>query len=266
MLAGTDAGSAAAHLVADRARRTRCHPRRRDRLAHGRGTDPSLHVRRHPPALEAGRERARRARRRAGRSHRARWPGTATGTGALFRRVRAWARCCTRSIRGSSRSRSTTSSNHAEDQIPVLRPHVRAAGREARAAAASRSKGFVAMTDRAHMPALDVREPALLRGLVGAQDSDYDGRVRRAHRVVALLHVGDDRQSEGRAVLASLDGAAFVRRRARSTASAARRQSRCCSSCRCSTSMRGACRMPARCPARSSCCRARRSTARASTS
>ena len=53
-----DAGPAAAHLVADRARR-RDAPGRRDRLAHGRGPAPSLHVRRHPSPLEAGRQRAR---------------------------------------------------------------------------------------------------------------------------------------------------------------------------------------------------------------
>ena len=76
---------------------------------------------------------------------------------------------------------------------------------------------------RAHAGGEDP-EPAVLRGArrrAGRRLRVAD--VRRAHRVVALLHVGHDRPSEGRAVLAPVDGAAFVRRVRGRRAAAVRR-------------------------------------------
>ena len=49
-------------------------------------------------------------------------------------------------------SRSSTSSNHAEDQVLFFDLTLRAAGREARAATVKSVRAWVAMTDRAHMP------------------------------------------------------------------------------------------------------------------
>ncbi len=144
--------------------------------------------------------------------------------------------------------------NHAEDQylffdltfaplIEKLAPQMKSV------------KGFVAMTDRAHMPALVRAESALLRG------ADRRPRqrlrvagTRREHRVVAVLHVRHDGQSQGRAVFAPLDGAAFVRRVHGRQPGHFRCGERCCWWCRCSTSTPGACRMRARCPAPSWCC------------
>ncbi len=105
----TDAGSPAADLVADRARE-RVPPARRDRLAHRRRPDPSLHVRATSAAARS------RWRRRCGRSASSRATGsrrsrgTATGTWSSISACPAWAPCCTRSIRGSFPSRSSTSS------------------------------------------------------------------------------------------------------------------------------------------------------------
>ena len=87
---------------------------------------------------------------------------------------------------------------------------------------------------------------------------------RRARRGGDVLHVGHDRPSEGRAVLASCPGAAFDSRRACVAASGSATTTRSCRSCRCFTSTRGGCRSAARCSAATRCCRARTSTRRAS--
>ena len=103
--------------------------------------------------------------------------------------------------------------DHAEDQILffdlTFLPLV-----EAIASRVHTIKAFVAMTDRAHMPAgSKIPNLLLLRGhggraLGGLRLAD----VRREHRLVALLHVGHDRQSERRAVQPSFDRAAYLRR------------------------------------------------------
>ena len=76
------------------------HPRRRDRLAHGRGRHPSLRLSRRAQARQAGRRGA------AGPGHQARatasapWPGTATAISSSTSASPASARCCTPSTRG----------------------------------------------------------------------------------------------------------------------------------------------------------------------
>jgi acyl-CoA synthetase (AMP-forming)/AMP-acid ligase II len=102
--------------------------------------------------------------------------------------------------------------DHAEDQVLffdlTFLPLV-----EAIAARVQDDQAFVAMTDRAHMPGPTDAEPALLRGADrGEASDDSSGRVRREHRLVALLHLGHDRQSEGRALQPPLDRAAHLRR------------------------------------------------------
>ena len=110
-------------------------------------------------------------------------------------------------------------------------------------------------------------QPALLRGAGRrAVRRLRVAGVRRADGVVAVLHVRHDRQSEGRALFAPLDGAALVRGVHGRQPGPVVRANRCCWWCRCSTSTPGACPMPAPCPAPSWCCPGPRSTARASTS
>ena len=73
-------------------------------------------------------------------------------------------------------------------------------------------RGWIALADAAHLPAMQT--PVLsYETLMAAQDGDFEWPYyRRASGVVPLLYVGHHRQSERRAVLASLDGAACVRR------------------------------------------------------
>ena len=96
--------------------------------------------------------------------------------------------------------------NHAEDQIIFvdlnLLPIV-----EGVSAKLKTVKHVVVMTDRAHMPA-SCKIPNLLcyEELIADKPGtlkwpDFD----ETHGVVALLHLGHDRQSQGRALLAPLD-------------------------------------------------------------
>ena len=84
--ARTDAGSAAPHFIADRARR-RVPPGRRDRVAHRRGRDSPLHVRRHSSPVEAGGQCADGPGGAAGRTHRHARMERVPAPGALLRRV-----------------------------------------------------------------------------------------------------------------------------------------------------------------------------------
>ena len=103
-------------------------------------------------------------------------------------------------------------------------------------------KGWIALGDASciaeHLDAYltDPAVPVLsYETLVNAQDGDYDmARLRRTHGLVPLLHVGHDRQSERRALFASLDGAACVRRGAARRDGLPRAATRSCPSCRCS--------------------------------
>ena len=67
----------------------------------------------------------------------------------------------------------------------------------------------------------------------------YEGDKQR---VATVLHLGHDRQSEGRAVQPPLDDPAHLSRRRCPTRSTARRATPSCRWCRCSTSTPGACR------------------------
>ena len=96
--------------------------------------------------------------------------------------------------------------NHAEDQVifvdlnllPIVEgvwPHLKTV------------KHVVVMTDKAHMPAAS-KIPNLLcyEELIAGKPGTLEvAGVRREDGVVALLHLGHDRQSEGRALLAPLD-------------------------------------------------------------
>jgi acyl-CoA synthetase (AMP-forming)/AMP-acid ligase II len=96
--------------------------------------------------------------------------------------------------------------------LRLLRPDLPAADREALAPHCKGVKGWVAMTDEAHMPESSL-EPAVLRGTAGGAEGRLRmAGVRREHRVLAVLHLGHHRQPEGRALLAPLDGAARLRR------------------------------------------------------
>ena len=97
--------------------------------------------------------------------------------------------------------------NHAEDRLLFVDTTLRAAGRAPGAALSGRCR-IVPMTDRRNaattLPALP-----LLRGADrGRRRRLRLARVRRAHRLLALLHLGHDRQSQGRALHPSLDRAA----------------------------------------------------------
>ena len=150
--------------------------------------------------------------------------------------------------------------------VPVLRPDVRAADREARPADEIGQGVHRDDRPRAHAGARRA-EPAVLRGAGSARSPPTtSGRCSTS---------GPRRRCATRRARPAIRRACSIRtarrcctrtRRAWSTASACRPPSRCCSSCRCSTSTPGACRTPARCPAPSWCCPGPRSTARASTS
>ena len=101
--------------------------------------------------------------------------------------------------------------NHAEDRalffdltfLPII---------EAIAPHCPTVKHWVAMTDRAHMPARQASNLLCYEDLLGSHSDRLRlAGVRRERRLVAVLHVRHHRQSEGRAVLAPLDGAACVR-------------------------------------------------------
>ncbi len=168
------------------------------------------YVRRHPQALEAGRECAGDARREAGRSHCHAGVERLPAYGALLRRVGHGGRAA----HDQSATVSGTDRLHREPcrgQLPVLRPHVRAADRIAGSADEVRQGLHRDDRPRAHAVARRAKS-AVLRGLDrrGVRRLRLAG-ARRTHRVVALLHVRHDGQPEGRALLPSVDGAAFVR-------------------------------------------------------
>ena len=143
-----------------------------------------------------------------------RWHGTATAT---------WS--CTTRCRGSGAVLHTLNprlhpdqvvwiADHAEDQVlffdltflPLI---------EAIAVAREDDQGL-RRDDRprphARRRAGKVPEPAVLRGADRRRERRVRlARVRREHGVVAVLHVGHDRQPEGRAVQPPLDDAAHLR-------------------------------------------------------
>ena len=207
---GIDAGRPAADFDADRAC-VQVSQGCGDRIAHLRGSDSPLHLRRHFPQVEAGRQRPggtwRQARRPGGDSGLERLPAHGT---LLWRfRLRGGAaydqpapfpradRIHRQSCRGS---------------VPLLRFDFRSPDRET-GAADEDGEGLRA-DDRPQPHArLQHSRTALLRGTCRPPKQRLRmAGIRRKHRVFAVLHLGDDRQSEGRSLLAPLIGAAFVLR------------------------------------------------------
>ena len=89
-------------------------------------------------------------------------------------------------------------------------------------------------------------ESAVLRGADRRpRTTGSNGRRSTSDRGLPLLHLGHDRQSEGRALLAPLDDAARLRGGAAGCVRSSRRATWCCRSCRCSTSTPGDFRIPA---------------------
>ena len=162
----------------------------------------------HAPRPPAG-QCAAAARRQSRATASARWPGTATAISRSISPSPAWAAVCHTINPRLFPEQIVYIVNHAEDRyvffdltfVPLvekLRPLCKAV------------KGWVAMTDRAHMPA---SLPDVLCYEELLADENDDARLagaRRAYGVVALLHLGHHRQPQGRALLASLDGAAFL--------------------------------------------------------
>ena len=95
--------------------------------------------------------------------------------------------------------------NHAEDRmvmtdltfVPLL---------EAMADRLPTVERYVVFTDHAHMPATKLKNAVAYEDWIAEVDSDFAlGRIRRAHGGGPLLHLGHHRQSEGRALFASLE-------------------------------------------------------------
>ena len=99
--------------------------------------------------------------------------------------------------------------NHAEDKVLFFDITFADLVEQIAPQAAKTSKLYVALTDAAHLP------KANIPNLVAYEDFIADGDeqlrmegVRREHRLRALLHLGHDRQSQGRALFAPLQRAA----------------------------------------------------------
>ena len=103
---------------------------------------------------------------------------------------------------------------------------------------------FVAMTERAHMPA-STTIPSLLcyEDLVAAEPATAFTwpNLDEEPRLLPLLHLGHHGQPEGRALQPPLDPAAQLRHRLARLAQLLVAATRSCRSCRCSTSTPGAC-------------------------
>ena len=113
--------------------------------------------------------------------------------------------------------------NHAEDKVVffdlTFAPLV-----EKLAGSCKSVKGWVAMTDRAHMPQISCPNSLCYEELIAPRRRITSGRVfDERHRGVPLLHLGHDRQPEGRAVLAPLDAASTPTPRRCPTRSTSRR-------------------------------------------
>ena len=111
------------------------------------------------------RQCAARPRREAKATGSPRWPGTISATSSSITRSRAWAPCCTRSIRGCFPSRSNYIVNHAEDRccsstrrcLPLLAQLARQA--------ADGPRKTIVLTSDAAMPAAVAGKLESLRGV-----------------------------------------------------------------------------------------------------
>ena len=181
------------------------HPRRRDRLAHAsKARSIAARIATSIAASKQARQRARRPRRRSPATASPRWRGTATGTWSSTTACRAWARCCTRSIRAFPRAARL---HRQPCRGPVLFFDLTLRcrwSRQLRAALLESSSASSLMTDRAHMPAVSAMPNLLCYEELHRRERD-DLRLAEFDEntaVVAVLHVGHDRQPEGRAVSA----------------------------------------------------------------
>ena len=187
---------------------------------------------------------ARPRRARAATASR-RWPGTATATSSSTTRSRARARCCTRSTRACIPTRSSTSPTTPRTRslffdltfLPLV---------EAIAPRVKTIKHFVAMTDRAHMPAAS-KIPSLLcyEDLVEAESDAFDWPSFDENQASSLCYTSGT-TGNPKGVLYSHRSTVLhtfaIALPDALNCSAARRRS--CRSCRCSTSTPGACRTP----------------------
>ena len=165
---------------------------------------------------DAAEARQAAGRGAAGAGHQARRPGRhhrlehLSPLRALFRHLRHRRRAAHASTRGwrpsTSPTSPTTPRTRRSSSTSTCCRSSRACGRMLKTV-----KHVVVMTDRAHMPASS-KIPNLLcyEELIADKPGTLDvARLRRAHGVVALLHLGHDRQPQGRALLAPLDGHPF---------------------------------------------------------
>ena len=189
-------------------------------------------------AREAARAGADRARRRTAATASPRSRGTATGiSSATTASSGIGRRAATRSTRGFFPTRSPSSSTTPTTRTLFFDMTFAAARRACIAPQCPTVQALDRAGRRAHMPralgyppnAAELRDAGRRAGRRLRLAA-----VRRAHGVVALLHVRHDRQSEGRALLASLDGAACLRRGAARCDGPLRAATRSCPSCRCS--------------------------------
>ena len=99
--------------------------------------------------------------------------------------------------------------NHAEDRI-VMTDLTFVPLLEAIAGHLPSVERYIVLTDAAHMPATKLKNAVAYEDWLAEADSDFRwARVRRAHRRRPLLHLGHHGQSEGRALFAPLERAAF---------------------------------------------------------
>ena len=262
--ARSDDALAADDLVADPARRPL--PRRhRDRFAQRRGTDPPLHLPRRPRPRAAARQRAGAgsASRRASAS--ARWPGTAIATSSSTTPCPASGAVIHTINPRLFPDQLTYIVNHAEDRLVffdlTFLPLV-----EKLAPACPGVTTWVAMTDRAHMPASSLKL-LCYEELLAAESDDFDWPEFDENTAAGLCYTSGT-TGNPKGVLFSHRSTvlhAYGRLPAgRQRLFGAKRRS--CRSCRCSTSTPGAFPTRRRWSARSSCFPARAWTARACTS
>ena len=136
----------------------------------------------------------------------------AASTSRRTSRSRAWARCCTRSTSGSSRSSSPTSSNHAEDTViivdgslvPIL---------EQVAPTFEGVRHFIVIGDE---DAGSLPSPLRYEELLAAQEPGFDYPELDDRQAAGdVLHERHHRQPERRPLLAPVVGAALLRPGAR---------------------------------------------------
>ena len=140
--------------------------------------------------------------------------------------------------------------NHAEDRLALRRSDLRAVARGDRRQAADGRALCRAHRRRAHAGD-QAEERRRLRGLDRRSRRRFPlGGIRRAHGRGPLLHLGHHRPSQGRALFAPLECAAFARQHRTRLPAGRPVELASCRSCRCSTPIPGVSPFPCRCAAR----------------